>query len=341
MPRTCRATRVRHPLRLVTFLGCALAFMAACAQPAAVAVASAVPAPVAVQDPVPGDLNGDGAARVVAIGDSIMEGAAPQIGEAFRAAGYEVAVDTAVSRSTLAGVDLVRFYTAMGADAVVVMLGANDAGNPESFRTRVRSVVDAAQGAPLLMWMTIPEVRDYYPAANEVLRQEMSARVGGSVLDWSPVAASEGVTAGDGLHLTPTGIGTMTGFLVPSVVASINTAQVVAGGSGEGDGEGAGDGEGEGEGEGEDEGTNAGSVGGSDRSAGDSTDGAESSDGEQNKDADSETRIVPRVADSIDSLLGPGRLVTAAILVAAVLMCGGSGVALWSLSRSGGRTTQS
>lgn len=320
MQRTCRGTSVLHArgflqrrsvfafVRLVT--GCVLACLFGCVEPAAAAVESQTPDPVAAKGLVPGDLNGDGVARVVAVGDSIMEGAAPQIEEAFRSAGYEVAVDTAVSRSTLAGVDLVRFYTAMGADAVVVMLGANDAGNAETFRNRVRSVVDAAQGAPLLMWMTIPEVRDYYPAANEVLRQEMWARVGGSVLDWSPVAASVGVTAGDGLHLTPAGIETMTEFLVPSVVASIENAQVGASGSGSG----------------------------SESGDGDTADGREPSHGEQNNNRDG--RTVARHVDSIDPHLGPDRLAIAGVLVAAVLVCGGLGVALWSLSRTGGRTNE-
>jgi hypothetical protein len=293
-----------------------LTLVFACAHPAA-AAAPAVPDPGAADDPVPGDLNNDGAARVVVVGDSIMEGAAPQIAEAFRAAGYEVAVDTAVSRSTLTGVDLVRFYTAMGADVLVVMLGANDAANPETFRTRVRSVVDAAQGAPLLMWMTIPEVREYYPTANEVLRQEMSARVGGSVLDWSPVAAAEGVTAGDGLHLTPTGIGSMTGFLVSSVVASINNAQLGTAGSAITSGT-------------PDDATSPGSV-----------EQGGAGDGERDRDRGRDAPLVPRAADSIDSLFGPGRLVTAVVLMAAALVCCGLGVALWSLSRTGRHRTQS
>lgn len=265
----------------------------------------------AAPESVPGDLNGDGAARVVAVGDSIMQGAAQRIEEAFRSAGYEVAVDTAVSRSTLAGVDLVRFYTAMGADAVVVMLGANDAGNPETFRARVRSVIDAAQGAPLLAWVTIPEVRDYYPAANDVLRQELSIRTGASVLEWSPVAAAPGVTSSDGLHLTPTGIETMTGFLVSSVVAAIDEAQ-------------------------------AGAVASKPIEDARPVDSRDRADAPAPKAvivpgtnvADGEARGAPGVADSFKSLIDPGGLAVAVFLVAAALVCGGVGVALWSLWRT-------
>ncbi|MCZ7628065.1 MAG: hypothetical protein M5U19_02765 [Microthrixaceae bacterium] len=264
-----------------------------------------------VQDPVSGDLNRDGAARVVAVGDSIMQGAAPRIEEAFRSAGYEVAVDTAVSRSTLAGVDLVRFYTAMGADAVVVMLGANDAGNPETFRTRVRSVIDAAQGAPLLAWVTIPEVRDYYPAANEVLRQEMSARTSGSVLEWSPLAAAPGVTASDGLHLTPTGIETMSGFLVASVVAAIEGAQSEVAASGP-----------------------AGETSPADSPDRDDDPAPSAMTAAGTTAPGGDVRGAPGVADSFKSLIGPGGLAVAAVLMAAALVCGGVGVALWSLWRT-------
>jgi hypothetical protein len=113
----------------------------------------------------------------------------------------------------------------------------------------------------------------------------------------------------------------MTGFLVPSVVASINAAQVGIGGPGAA-------------GRTPD---HTASPAPSDR--GDAGGNEESPDGDGDRAND--TRIAPRAADSIDSLLGPGRFVTAAILVAAILACGGLGVALWSLSRSARHMTGS
>lgn len=302
-----------HPRRRIpALLACVLLVACVAAGPAAARPAAASGAqdrPVS-HDPVSGDLNGDGAARVVAVGDSIMEGAAPRIDEAFRGLGYEVAVDTAVSRSTLAGADLVRFYTAMGADAVVVMLGANDAGDPEALRSRVRAVIDAAQGAPLLFWMTIPEVRDYYPAANEVLRQEMSTRPGGSVLEWSPLAAAPGVTAGDGLHLKPAGVETMTGFVVASVVGAIQEAEAAD----------------------NDERSHDGAAGGS----GDDSDSTGASDGREH---DAMRRASASVGRPM-SFFGEPAWVTVAILVSAVSACCGLGVVLWSSRRARGRSTQ-
>lgn len=279
------------------------------------------------------------------VGDSIMEGAAQRLRGAFSAAGYEVVVDTAVSRSTLAGADMVRFYTAAGADAVVVMLGANDSGDAEVFRSRVRAVVQAARGVPLLVWMTIPEVRAYYPAANAVLREELSARPGGSLLQWHRVAAVDGVTAGDGLHLTPAGVETMTGFVVPMVVAAIRSAQDPRGapdalGDSGGGGSSGGDGSG-----GANPGGGDGDGSGGSRPGGSGSDGSGSGTGESEVDGPSgggagdDTRNAVWVVDPIDSLVGPGGLFTAATLVAGAMICGGVGLALWSLWRTRARNT--
>ncbi len=268
---------------------------------------TAVAAEVTPGDPVPGDLNSDGTARVVFVGDSIMEGAAAEITEAIRSAGYEVVVDTAVSRSTLAGENIVRLYAATEPDAMVVMLGANDAGNPDSFRKRVRAVVAAAQGVPLLMWMTIPEVRDYYPGANDIIREELAARRGGAALEWADVAAAQGVTSGDGLHLTPSGKETMTRFVVPTVVAAARSAQKASIPA--------------------DRTTSPPSGGANEeRSAIDSTNPASGDD--TRSDLPDQT---VGVADSANTLLGRNGVFTVVLLVAGVLACAGIGIALWSL----------
>lgn len=270
-----------------------------------------------VPTPASGDLNGDGIARVVAVGDSILEGAATSITEAFRGAGYDVVVDTAVSRSTLAGADVVRRLAASDPDAIVVMLGANDGGNPETYRTRVRAVLDAATGVPLLLWMTIPEVRDYYPAANQVLSEEMATRSGGSLLDWSAVAATAGVTASDGLHLTPAGIETMTGFVVASTAQALQTAW-----RGEAEAQAAAAGE-----------VEARTQREAASQAPEALSGAGSGDTDQaQRDrARSDRTLVSRALDSLETLLGPGRVLAAGLIVALALASSGLAVALWSL----------
>ena len=169
------------------------------------------------------------AGRVVVVGDSIMLGAAAGLDEAFRSAGYEVAVDAAESRSTAAGAGVLSSQLALGgADAVVVMLGANDGGNPDSYRERVRSVVSATAWVPRIYWLTIPEVRSYYPAANQVVREELALRPGSEVIDWSAVASGGGMTAGDGLHLTPAGSEAMAWLVSANVVADLRADAAAA-----------------------------------------------------------------------------------------------------------------
>ena len=155
---------------------------------------------------------GDDPVRVGLVGDSIMLGAEPQLIEALTAAGFTPVVDAQESRSTSQGADHVRFLAASGMDAIVVMLGANDAGDPQTYRNRVKEVVAAADGVPRLYWMTIPETRDYYPAANQIVAEELAARPGGAVLDWNSVLA-DGLTSGDGMHLKPQGATAMAGFV--------------------------------------------------------------------------------------------------------------------------------
>lgn len=254
------------------------------------------------------DLDGDGVVRVAAVGDSILEGAATGIRAAFSEHGIEAVVDTAVNRSTLVGADHVRMHGAAGVDAVVVMLGANDAVDVATFRSRVAAVTRAASGAPLLFWMTIPEVRDYYPDANAVLREVVPQHPGGTVLEWSPVSAGGGVTAGDGLHLSASGASTMVGFVVASVVSGLDArARTVA--------------------------TPAARGAASDPTAGGPRLGAGSGGGEPDGgepgSGPSVRGVRASATESIDSALGG--VGWAATLVAAGLVASGLGLALWSL----------
>lgn len=182
---------------------------------------------LAVTGVVPGRAGGDLAAaqsrgRIVLVGDSIMLGAAPQIDGSLRSRGFDVVVDAAENRSTRLGADVLAGLLVAPADAAVVMLGANDAGDPAAYRGRVESVVAAAGAVPHLYWMTIPEVRDYYPAANQVVRDVAATRPGMQVLPWAGVTAADpSLTARDGLHLTPSGSVAMAFFVTANVEAGL------------------------------------------------------------------------------------------------------------------------
>lgn len=171
--------------------------------------ASVVPAPRA----------GAQVRRLVVVGDSTILGAQAQVQETFGGSGWEVVFDAAVSRSTLAGAEVVAARAAELTDTLVVGLGANDSGNPALFRQRIDAVMGAAGPGPRVLWLTIPEVRPYYGPANQVLRDAAAVHPNLRVVDWHTVAPQPGMTASDGLHLTPTGARAMALVLLAAASA--------------------------------------------------------------------------------------------------------------------------
>ncbi|MFV0316236.1 MAG: hypothetical protein ACK5O2_04660 [Microthrixaceae bacterium] len=174
---------------------------------------------------------GDPAAptRVALVGDSIMAGAVPQLDASLRAAGFDPIVDAQESRSTSRGADSVGLYAAAGVDEIVVMLGANDSGDPDLFASRVAEVIAAADGVDRLYWITIPEVRDYYPAANRIVADQLAARPGAKVLDWNSVLVAGDLTGGDGMHLRPEGADALAAFVTMNLSADRDQAAADAG----------------------------------------------------------------------------------------------------------------
>lgn len=158
------------------------------------------------------------------MGDSIMAGAVPQLDASLRAAGFDPIVDAQESRSTSRGADSVGLYAAAGVDQIVVMLGANDSGDPDLFASRVAEVIAAADGVDRLYWITIPEVRDYYPAANRIVADQLAARPGAKVLDWNSVLVAGDLTGGDGMHLRPEGADALAAFVTMNLSADRDQA---------------------------------------------------------------------------------------------------------------------
>lgn len=141
--------------------------------------------------------------RVLVLGDSVMKGAATQI--APRLPGREVIVDAEVNRSTGQGADVVA---KMGNDwdVVVVLLGHNDGGTPGAYQPAARRILDQLRGVRRVVWLTIHEVRPYYPAVNQFVAGLQATYPNLRTADWNAVANEhpEGVS-GDGLHLTGAG----------------------------------------------------------------------------------------------------------------------------------------
>jgi lysophospholipase L1-like esterase len=149
------------------------------------------------------------------VGDSVMLGAAAAIPAAM--APWDVVVDAAVSRSTLAGLEVLRARAAEVHDVVVVQLGTNDGADTALFEQRVRAVMDHLAGVALVVWLTTREARPYYAASNEVVRRVVGSYPNGVVADWARLAPPGAVYA-DGLHLRPEGAAAMAALIRDTVL---------------------------------------------------------------------------------------------------------------------------
>jgi lysophospholipase L1-like esterase len=176
-------------------------------------------APAGAQQPAPGTPP----RKVLVVGDSVILGAQNQMTQGFAGKGWSVVFDASVSRSTSAGAQAVAARKADATDALVVNLGANDAGNANLYAQRVEQVLAAAAGVPRVYWLTIREVRPYYPAANNVLREAAKRHPNLTVVDWNAASTAPGLTSSDGLHLKPQGAVAMTDAVLAAVQQNEST----------------------------------------------------------------------------------------------------------------------
>ena len=163
-----------------------------------------------------------GAQRVVLVGDSILDGAEHELAIAFEAAGVNAVIDAKGGRPTSAGEALVATYLETPADALVVVLGANDARNTAAFSASAFEVLRRAHPAPRVYWVTIPEVESYYADANRVIENLSANRSGMKALPWhEAVRKDPALTAVDGLHLTNSGANHLAFLVAGNVVADL------------------------------------------------------------------------------------------------------------------------
>lgn len=141
--------------------------------------------------------------RVLVLGDSVMKGAANDYAPALP--GREVIVSAEVNRSTGQGADeLAKLGTDW--DVVVVLLGHNDGGSPGAYQPAARRILDQLRDVRVVSWLTIHEVRPYYPGVNQYIAGLQGEYPNLIVGDWNAVAnANPGALAGDGLHLNGQG----------------------------------------------------------------------------------------------------------------------------------------
>lgn len=163
----------------------------------------------------------EGIARpaVFVVGDSVILGAEPQLRAAF--GDWSFTMDAAVSRSTTAGLDVLRVRRGEVADIVVVALGYNDGGDVAGWTNAATQVLDELATVPLVVWVNLREARGYYAEDNAALAQLASVRPNVRIADWRAASAAVPPTefAADGLHLRPAAADAMAGLVNGTVRA--------------------------------------------------------------------------------------------------------------------------
>jgi peptidoglycan/LPS O-acetylase OafA/YrhL len=135
----------------------------------------------------------------LALGDSVMLGAAPQLSD------QGFTVDAVESRAFVNGLDTILQLNAQGrlGDVVVVHLGTN---GPISSGDMTR-MMEALAGVPQVVLLTIDVPRDYTSGNNSLIYETAAAYPNVSLLDWAGLddTCPGDCFYSDGYHLRPDG----------------------------------------------------------------------------------------------------------------------------------------
>ncbi|MCC5951991.1 MAG: acetyltransferase [Acidimicrobiia bacterium] len=159
------------------------------------------PAPGGPAPPGPEEVQPVDVGRVMAIGDSVMLGAANALHHKFSAKAW---VDAEVSRQVSVGIDRLREWRAtygLG-DAVVIHLGNNGTFTDQQFD----ELVAVLEGVPKVVFVTVRVPRSWEAPVNDVIRNGAARHPHVIVADWRTY--SEGRPEwfwDDGHHLRPEG----------------------------------------------------------------------------------------------------------------------------------------
>jgi len=137
--------------------------------------------------------------RVLAVGDSVMLGASPELRAAF---GRNMVIDAAVSRQFSQGyADVLNDERIAHASTVVVHLGTNgfvDFGN-------LKAMLDGLRGVPRVVLVNVRVPKIWQDSVNEALAYAAKHWPNVIVADWHSVAnANQGLLV-DGVHPDPAG----------------------------------------------------------------------------------------------------------------------------------------
>jgi peptidoglycan/LPS O-acetylase OafA/YrhL len=155
-----------------------------------------------------------GAIAVLAIGDSVMIGAAAQMQESIPG----LAIDAAQGRQSWSAVEILRPYVVAGRvrGTVVIHLGNNYTFTPQ----QVEGIMQVLAGARNVIFVNVKVPRSWEAATNEALAAAPGLYTGVALVDWHAASVNHPEYFWeDGMHLRPEGAAVYARLIAAAVEA--------------------------------------------------------------------------------------------------------------------------
>jgi lysophospholipase L1-like esterase len=167
---------------------------------------------------------------VYAIGDSVMQGAGPDLYGTLPAQVPGIEVDAVPYRQLRQAAPIVGERLACGphVDGVVIHLGTNGLFAPAAFD----ELMAVTRDVPTVVLVNVKAPREWEPAVNDRLAAGVDGHPNAHLLDWWTIAtASPEYVCRDGFHLTRQGAGVYAAAIARSIAAASAIIEVATAGS--------------------------------------------------------------------------------------------------------------
>jgi hypothetical protein len=160
--------------------------------------------------------------RVFIVGDSVMQGAAPYLGDLLD--GWSIIADTRVGRFIDEANRVIEKRHGDIGQIAVLNLGNNYNGDRAAFARQVDVALGQLAAVPHVIWIDVAEFEDDRAEVNDTLHAAARTHPNLTVVDWNSWWEKDrSLTGADHLHLTPKGAEAYAS-LVASAVSEVTEA---------------------------------------------------------------------------------------------------------------------
>ena len=149
---------------------------------------------------------------ILAIGDSVMVGAAPELQERFGAA---ITISADIGRQQADVLELIDGYGAAGRLPAVVIIQMGN--NGPLIEGEMDGMRDALAGVQHVFLVNDEVPRPWEEESNEAIEAAAASWPRTTLIDWNGLANSRGDLTFDGIHLTPEGVDAYTDLIARTV----------------------------------------------------------------------------------------------------------------------------